>query len=31
MADIQKTAENLQKLGYTVKLCATAAEAADYL
>lgn len=31
MSDIKKAAENLEKLGYTVKLCATKAEAADYL
>lgn len=31
MPDIKKAAENLQKLGYTVKLFATKAEAADYL
>lgn len=31
MPDIKKAAENLEKLGYTVKLFATKAEAADYL
>lgn len=31
MAELKKAAENLEKLGYTVKLFATKEEAADYL